>query len=302
MQRDLELFDCPIPNAGNMFWQIDLAETARRHGLGVLLTGQGGNLTVSWNGLVPPGFAQLVQQGRWKSAIWQHLLRPILPDGIAQGVQRWRKAPPSPEALSPIHPDFSRRLGLSPRLDALDGELLRLEGRRDAHALRRRMIGFSLLGGGAIHAAFGAGYRLESRDPTYDVRVMSYCQSVPDWVYTGPQGESRWLIRQAMAELLPAAVRENPGRGRQAADLGHRLLDSAGEVTQTLRRLTQSPLACRYLDLERMGNVWDSLQRTVDRETTQQAHAILARGLETGLFLVQQEACCYESREQRRTG
>ena len=87
--------------------------------------------------------------------------------------------------------------------------------------------------------------------------MISYCLSVPDWVYSGARGQPRWLIREAMGELLPDAVRENTRRGVQAADLGHRLVQSAAEVTEALHRLERSSLAPCYLALDRMRQAWE---------------------------------------------
>ena len=143
--------------------------------------------------------------------------------------------------------------------------------------------------GGAIWAETGAGYGIEVRDPTLDQRVLTYCFSVPDWVYRGPDGSKRWLIRQAMHDLLPPQVRDNTRIGTQAADLLHRLRADADEMEAVLRQLEQSPLAREYLALERMREIWQTAQHQTDVPTQTAVGTILTRGMLAGLFLLELE-------------
>ena len=50
IRRTLGIMAEPSHAAGNYFWMTDLLDQAQTHGLGTLLTGQGGNATVSWTG------------------------------------------------------------------------------------------------------------------------------------------------------------------------------------------------------------------------------------------------------------
>ena len=85
---------------------------------------------------------------------------------------------------------------------------------------------------------------------------------------------------------MPDDVRLNPRRGRQAADLSQRLVQSAAEVDAALGELQASPLASEHLSLERMGEVWQSLQSEVNSGNAQLAVTILTRGIMAGLYLV----------------
>ena len=49
--------------AGNMFWIREILNSARRDGLSTLLTGQGGNGTVSWTGIDHPGMVRRLLKG-----------------------------------------------------------------------------------------------------------------------------------------------------------------------------------------------------------------------------------------------
>jgi asparagine synthase (glutamine-hydrolysing) len=114
---------------------------------------------------------------------------------------------------------------------------------------------------------------------------MEYTLSIPDKEFRGPDGYDRWIIRAAMQGILPDEIRLNRRRGRQAGDLGQRLLASSAEVEAALQELERSQLAREHLALTRMREVWRSLQNGVTERNTNQAVTILTRGIMAGLYL-----------------
>ncbi len=88
---------------------------------------------------------------------------------------------------------------------------------------------------------------------------------------------------------MPDEVRLNRRRGRQASDLGQRLLDSAAEVETALAQVEASELARQCLAVERMRNVWLALQSELNQKNTHAAVTILTRGLMAGLYLADLE-------------
>jgi asparagine synthase (glutamine-hydrolysing) len=189
-----------------------------------------------------------------------------------------------------IHPEFARRIGLAQKYIEGSGTITNPEEWLPAIQHRYAIIkpGESFLG--AIWAENSAAHGLEVRDPTLDVRVMELTLSIPDHIFAGPDGSDRWLIRTAMNGLMPDEVRLSRRRGRQAADLGYRLLNSASEVEAALAEIAASPLAPEYVSLPRIRAVWDDLRQGVDARSTHQSVTILTRGIMAGLFLKQFES------------
>ena len=138
---------------------------------------------------------------------------------------------------------------------------------------------------GAIWAEIGAGFGLEVRDPTLDKRVLAYTFSIPNHHFIGSNGQDRRLIRAAIAGLLPDNVRLNTLRGRQSADIGHRLINSGAQVEELLARLRCSTTT-NYCDLDKMQTAWQQLQNEYSNPNSLQAAAILLRGVNAGLFLL----------------
>ena len=289
IRRGLEIHDEPGHAAGNLYWIYSLLAAAQRDGLRTLLTGQGGNATISWTGgRRAQELRQLLRSRSWLR-IFQLGVYPFLPlpllrrlrGALGRGGLDWTR--------TSIHPDLVRRLDLGARFIQGTGDTSNPEHWYAPLPYRHAIIkpGSSFLG--SIWAENGAAHGLEVRDPTFDKRVMEFALSIPDREFTGPDGEDRRVIRAAMQGIMPDEVRLNRRRGRQAGDLGQRLLNSSAEVEAAMKEVESSELAQRCLALARMRDVWSSLQQGIDQSNTHQATTILMRGMMAGLYLADLE-------------
>lgn len=279
IHRTLAVMPEPAHAASNYFWITDLLDRAQAQGLGTLLTGQGGNATVSWTG-APELRARLAAfRGGWKEGVRRNLplwaLRPLM---------QWR-ARSQDWSGAAIHLAFARRIGLTQRRVAAMGQDTTLqESWRSPRDKRYAIIQPGAARVGDLWAQQGAAAGLEVRDPTQDRRVMAYTIAVPDPVFDSPGGGDRWMMRAAMAGLLPDEVRLNRKRGRQSADLAGRLRASADEVEAALAAVDAAP-ANTYVDVVKMRRAWADVQQAATALTTHRAGTILLRGLMAGLFL-----------------
>ncbi len=285
IRRNLKIHDEPGHAASNGFWIHDVLAAAHRQGLTAVLTGQGGNASISWNGRSRVRTLKALMRARLWSRVGQVLLYPHLPLAV---IRRLRSALHPGEldwSHTSIHPEFARRIGLSQAYVRQSGDTTKREDwyppLQERYAIIRPGTSFV----GSIWAENGAAHGLDVRDATFDKRVLEFVMAVPDREYVGPDGYSRWLIRLAMQGLLPDEVRLNRRHGFQAADLCHRLIAAMPEVDQALGEIEASSLAGQYLNLQRMREVWALVQRRVDYESTHQAMTILTRGIMAGLFL-----------------
>lgn len=279
IRRTLAIMPEPAHAAGNYFWIIDLLDQAQALRMGTLLTGQGGNATVSWTGAPALRSRLAAFRGGWKAG-----LRRNLPLWALRPVMQWR-ARSQDWSGSAIHLAFARRMDLSQRRIAGMGKDMDLpESWRTPRDNRYAIIKPGAARVGDLWAPWGAAAGLEIRDPTFDKRVIAYTLAVPDPIFDSPDGGDRWLIRAAMVGLLPDEVRLNRQRGRQSADLAGRLLASAEEVAAALAAVDASP-ANAYVDVAKMSRAWADVQRETTVQTTHRAGSILLRGLLAGLFL-----------------
>jgi asparagine synthase (glutamine-hydrolysing) len=274
IRRGLELFGEPVHGAGNMFWIVDLHDAAQRAGCRVLLSGQMGNAGISWSGSTrsQPLSYRLRRLGA----------RGLLKERLKRGLPRRLRAARARRRIDPewyrgsaIHPALARRLELAER---------RLE---DPDTFPRSPVEerLSILMPGRGRPILNGAVGHDLRDPTADVRLVSFALSVPDRVFIDPEtGLDRWLIREAMRDRLPDRVRLNPGRGRQAGDLVPRLRATAGEVEAALEQVASGP-AAGYVDVPYMREVWRMIQREDTPEAFRKAITVLTRGIMAGLYV-----------------
>jgi len=297
--RDFHLFDRPILNPCNQGWAAGISAAARERHLRVLLTGQMGNMSLSYAGL--EYLPELAARGRWlrlaregrglvktQGFRWRGVLAaglgPWMPERLWTGLHRLGGRTPQQLALhSAIRAEHHAALDLAARAReaALDTSY---RPRRDGFEarlwiLRRTDPGNYLKG-------FLGGWGVDMRDPTADRRLIELCLSLPMEAFLAA-GEPRALARRVLADRLPAAVLSARGSGLQAADWHESLAASRGALREEIARLAQVPAAAEALDLERMRRMiedWPADGWHRPEVSTPYRFALL-RGAVTGHFL-----------------
>jgi asparagine synthase (glutamine-hydrolysing) len=271
IEHSLAVHDEPEHAVPNLPWVRALLDAAREEGARVLLTGQYGNGGVSWPGdsrgvvtalaageprLAARRLRHLSRASRYgvTGAVWHGLVQPIRSRLAAE----WMRRDPTRRSTwrdSVIAPDFAARIGLreAVRENGWDPEFTR------AHARERRLA--YLLPGklptGAWWHQRSAAQGIEMRDPTADTRVLEFCVGTPEEQFAR-DGHDRWLIRRALAPLVPAEVAWNTRRGAQAADIAYRLRADAA-VSAAVDRVASSDAAREYLDVGTLRQSWESV-------------------------------------------
>lgn len=272
----------PGHGTSNYFWLLELMKMVHDKGYRTLLTGQHGNIGISWRGDVfsqTIGF-QLRTLG-WKK--WtKDVVKRCSPAMMLKLYRKMQNQKIGAWRSSAINHDFADRLNLFELMQGThDAFFLTLSPyRQRCHLLRPgRCIG------GAWWAEHGAAYGLEVRDPTADARVLAFTLSVPDRIFMDPEtGMDRWLIREAMKGRMPDEVRLNRERGLQSADLVLRLRACAGEVDTALDELARGPAAA-YVNVPYMREVWQMIRTEDTPEVHRKAVTILTRGIMAGLWV-----------------
>ena len=302
LDRYFYLYDRPALNLCNSVWTSAINAAARDRKITVLLTGQMGNMTISYAGL--ERLTELVGAGRLLTA-WNEA------KGIhARGMMTWRGV--FAQAFGAFMPaqlwqwlneragrklDVSHYTAINPdNLRTLDLERIARERNLD-FSYRPRRNGFETrlwvlrrMDVGNHNKGILGGWGLDQRDPTADRRLIEYCLSVPMEEYLR-HGEMRALGHRALSDRLPTAVLEETRKGYQAVDWHEGLTAARTEVEDELRRLAPCAPAARALDLDGMRALlaeWpqDGWER---QETISRYRLALLRGLSAGHFL--RKAC-----------
>lgn len=291
IERRLEIHNEPGHSASNHYWLEDAQTQAALRGAGVLLTGQFGNFSISYNGygsfwhaLPRGGFRSAVNVVRYCEAnVWHTLKRQILRPLVLPALRFVKQnVGGSPwENYSAIRPAFAEAVQLLEQMQN-SGHDPTFTLNTSRHAQQAVFLDSSI---GARWHEVGAAHGMEVRDPTTDRRVIEFCLRVPEEQYRR-QGESRWLIRRAMNGRLPQEVLANNRRGLQAADLAQRVMARRREMSACLDRFAASERVRNVLDLERMREVLSMSDLKGELALVNFAcSCILLRGIGVGLFL-----------------
>jgi asparagine synthase (glutamine-hydrolysing) len=299
LARSSPLLDFPHGSALNNVWSNLMFDHAAASGVKVMLTGALGNFTISYPGdeLLHDTFAR----GRWLTTLrraWQ--LRRI---GLSSGrnaasltifsVLPWpvRKRIDSlicavDLSWSAILPDRAREF------DTVD-QFRRYVFTHRGKLPRLMETDFQMNQYGGYNAASGAGWGIETRDPTADKRVFEFCAAIPQEQFVvGGQGRS--LVRRAMRGRLPDSTLQRTERGAQASDWFESLSGIVSELRQELARLERSPGARRLIDLERMRGALEHWPETAEDAGRDEDlyRSVIQRGMAVGTFIrrVEQEA------------
>ena len=293
--------DAPVWAPLNHIWLDAIGDEARRRGLSVLLTGQMGNMTISYDG--SGWLLDLCRQRRWgevirqfraqvrRGATWRTLIDRYLvtqlPGPVRTQLRSLRgKRETTLHAISLIRPEFAARLNLLEEARDLVGNLGKVDrGDTDIRVLMLQTVDLAMFGR-AAKRMFG----IEVLDPTADRRLIEYCLAIPQEQFL-LNGEKRALIRRAMTNVLPPAVLSEPRRGLQTADWHVSMGAAREEIAREIERLSHSPLASEALDLPRMRRMvenWPSSGWS-SGEVRYPYGTALSHGLAIGRFIRQVE-------------
>jgi asparagine synthase (glutamine-hydrolysing) len=289
----------PARSPSDMPWWDALFQEARQRRVAVLLNGNLGNLTISYDGALHP--ASLLRAGalgpllrdmsaahragrRWRGVVWE-CLAPLMSATLRRAI--WRAcghAVGNVFHATPLNPELARDTGLADRLAAIGGDLSYSFG-TDSRAMRLALMargdrGLSRVGTRRLHG-------IQATAPCADRRVIELAFAIPDEQYR-KDGMPRSLIRRAMAELLPPEVVTERRRGQQGSDWGVYLTAARAEFAEEMTRLEHSPLAQRCLDIPRLRRIadnWPADFGTASATVLDDCRLVLNRGLAAGRFI-----------------
>jgi asparagine synthase (glutamine-hydrolysing) len=267
LDRDFHLVQRPVLNLCNQHWASAINDAAHERGLRILLTGQMGNMTVSYAGF--EWLAQLVGSGRWlrlfvearalvasRRTSWRRVAVASLGPWIPLPLWRaaWRALARSDGDLSrysAIAPEKRRRSAIDRRARA-SGVSLPFRPGRDPWQTRVSVL--SGVDPGSYNKGTLAGWKLDVRDPTADRRLIELCLAIPPEQFLR-QGRPAALAALAFADRLPAEVLESRRRGLQAADWHEALTADRDNLRREWERAAQVPAAAGLLDLPRVSRL-----------------------------------------------
>jgi asparagine synthase (glutamine-hydrolysing) len=245
-----ELCEQPILNLCNQVWRDAIYEIAQVRGLPVLLTGQAGNLTLSYKAPRPlgerlraDGLAGLPDEIR--ALTWRRGGTGFA--GLVRAIVARAADSRQSNVASLLNPQRRAELGAPAET---------LATRRSSDSRSERLAALRRVDVADYAKGTLARWRIDERDPTADRRLVEFCLSVPDEQFR-LGGIPSSLARRAMADRLPPAVLRQRARGLQAADWHSGFADPKRELGGMVERLAGCPETARLLDIPRLRETVD---------------------------------------------
>ncbi|MFJ8412527.1 lasso peptide isopeptide bond-forming cyclase [Bacillus paramycoides] len=258
----LETMEIPYKFFENTFWLSGVYEKASQNGIGVLLSGQRGNWTVSW-GPILDYQAMLLKKLHWirfyrelhlysrnigakKSRVFEVVRRKAFPF-----LHQLLSSEEQDVFPTIINPEFAKKMNVFNRLKEQDIDITGMSI-LNAYDMKREQFEKTYYWSinGTYETKLSLRYALWDRDPTNDLRVIQFCLSVPEEQYV-QNGLDRSLIRRATKNFLPDKVRLNQRvRGVQGADGVYRMAPFWNEFIEEVEELSVDPVISEFLNVE----------------------------------------------------
>jgi asparagine synthase (glutamine-hydrolysing) len=247
LDRYFFVYERPVLNLCNSVWMHRILEVARDRGLRVLLSGNRGNMSFSYDGM--PLLTQLLSSGRflrlaresWAlvrngtrvGSVAAQTIGPFLPIPLWDAIGRLRGKGRKLTDYTTISPDAVQALRIAERA-AERGLDFSYRPRRDP--LETRLWSLRRVDAGNYNKGHLAGWGIDIRDPTSDRRLVEFCLTVPADQYLR-HGVRRALARTAFADRLPARIVNETRKGYQAADWHEGLAAARDELGGEIGRI-----------------------------------------------------------------
>ncbi len=269
----LNIMEMPYKFFENSFWLKGMYEKSHEDGVGVLLNGGRGNLSISW-GAALTFYSVLLKKFKWLR-LWQELNRYSQNTGgarlgllpyISKMAFPWLSRDRSPEQSERlpiiIHPDFAKRTSVYQQLEPYGIDYTGWFSESDIYKQRKHHFEdlFHWNASNTLAAKLSLPYGVWKRDPTNDLRVIRFCLAIPEDQYV-QDGMDRALIRRATEHLLPDNIRLNQRvRGVQGADWVHRMAPVWNSFVDELDQMVQDADVMQYLNGKRIRPAIDNIR------------------------------------------
>lgn len=298
LEQMFRLYNRPAKNVVNLLWDMHIARFSATQGATTLLVGDLGNFTISYHGdhvlnslLRECKISDLLQQlncqlrgisNRARLHTLYKMLAPSLPDKLQSFLE---------PTIQRIRGNISRAQGINPTLlaDPILQEYCRQLGRYPNMTTRReesrqwRKKVLTRLDSAEYGKGRLALSGVDGRDPTADIRLINYCQSIPVEQFH-KNGTNRWLLRRALKRYWPSATINSRTKGKQGADWQYKMNKEQHELYRELDLFRKQPLACSLLDIPFIQNQL-AASSSPDRFNETQRNFKLLRLIAVGHFI-----------------
>lgn len=260
-----------IENAG---WLSEGVEKAKNQKCKVILTGQFGNLSVSYGGYYS-NIKTLLEEKKYlsilKEAMGVSKISGRKTSFILKNTINYMKKCNEKEAIKNnglIKEEFFCKF----RNDEIDIDR-KIKNFEEMKKVRIENLFTNNVG--SIDTVLGLNSALVFRDPTKDKRIVEFCIRLKNSYFVN-RGKERFLIRESMKNLIPEKIRNNyKKRGVQGADWTQRLIKNKEKNYEKLNLIFSSSDIKNFINYKEVKRVIDALEEGEIEENSQELKLIL---------------------------
>lgn len=202
------------------------------------------------------GTARHLNLSRWQ-LLRTYAIKPIVPRPILRAMGKQTR--PERTLPSTIRPDFAKRIALDERVAAATAH-------RRQTVTSARQEHFGILASGVMPYVFelgdrtGAAFTIEARHPFADRRLIEFCLALPAEQKLR-QGWNRYILRRAMADILPPQIQWRGGKTVNCAAFTYGFTNTDGELVKNTVLPHLEALA-PYMDLDTLNATYGRYVKT----------------------------------------
>ena len=260
MLEGLDIYSGPVHGASNLYWLLDIYRTTAQNGFGTLLTGEGGNGSISFKGV--PYLLSPFKLKRFflhpRASLKLQVINPVL--NILFNRQNNRGKSATRDLGEYVKSIFIKQ----PLIDKYD--IIRdIEKNnknfntpiKNINEMKRKFIEIY-----DTRSQFGAAcnhyFGIELRDPCTNKELMEYFFSIPNEVFFDEHYNHRMVVKRMMKGKIPDSVLFAKKGGLQSADIVYRAKAQQQEITAAIEAVKCSAAANHYIDINKLHQTWQS--------------------------------------------
>lgn len=216
---------------GNAYWLINMLQACQQNSLGTLLTGQGGNATISW-----PSVGLMDR----KTKHLQNLINDFK-NKVKFLTGLWHK-----DLL--INESLLKKYHIRHAIENAKVRRYFLY-KYSINQIRLDILKPGIHNGGELWWEIGISHKLEARDPTLDLRILQFLFSIKN----NPLANNRTMFYQVFGNYFNENILYGKKRGKQSADLTERIKRDTSFSNLILPNKTDS--IYKYISFKKTADV-----------------------------------------------
>ncbi len=252
IKQYIKILNDVVHAASNAYWAIDIHENCAKQGFGVLLTGEGGNGSISFMGedyLMPHSLKRFLNHP------FLYFKRQIAkPIALKYFNSRINKINVASSLLNYINDGYINEAMLN-KYDIINELKKNNSGLLHFYntTFDSKNIFLALANNRCKSGAlFSQYYNVEQRDPSTDIDLMNYHLKLPNEVFIDEDFNNRLLVKKMMKNRLPDSVLFEPKKGLQSSDILQRVKQSQNEIEDVIIFLQQNNAVNQFIDVKKI--------------------------------------------------